>query len=88
MNAPDTMPAKPAIPFEQIDGIALELKALKQALLDFADRHRGRDGVDQRWLAIGVTDVEKGCMSIAHAVMTSTLEKGLAQLQQQLHSDG
>ncbi|MDF3607740.1 hypothetical protein PE067_17290 [Paracoccus sp. DMF-8] len=44
-------------------------------MLAFADRFRGRSNVDQRWLAIGVTDVEKGMMGIGHAVTKAPLEE-------------
>lgn len=81
MNPAETMPSQPAITPEECQELAKELIALERGVLDFANRFRGRNGVDQRWLAIGVTDVEKGFMSVTKAICEAPLKAALAELE-------
>lgn len=43
-------------------------KAAEERILRMLDLHRGADGVDQRWLAIGRTHIEEGFMAINRAI--------------------
>lgn len=77
MNHAETMPA---LTNEELSEVSGEIEKLNGAILALADRMRGRDAVEQRWLQIGVTDVEKGLMSIVRAIVTEPLKVALAQL--------
>lgn len=76
----EKLPENP-ITMEECQALMNEFTALRDQMLAFADRLRGRSSVDQRWLAIGVTDVEKGCMSIAHAFALVPLKEAQAELE-------
>ena len=78
MTHSETMPLKPMLTFEEVSAMADELEALKKGVLDLADRLRGRAGVDQRWLSIGVTDFEKGLMFIGKEIIEGPLNHAIA----------
>lgn len=75
----EQLPENP-ISLDEADGLIRELAATQTDILEFAKRLRGRSGVDQRWLAIGITDVEKGIMSINRAFAEAPLQEARAML--------
>ncbi|MFN3315134.1 MAG: hypothetical protein ACK46Q_17000 [Hyphomonas sp.] len=75
MNHAESLPSQPPITVDEVQVLAKELEGLKNQILEIANRLRGRSGVEQRWLAIGVTDVEKGMMAMGHAITKEILEK-------------
>lgn len=79
MNAEEKLPDNP-VSFEEAAQHMEEFARLKDDLLTFANRFRGRTGVDQRWLAIGITDVEKGYLGIAHAIFSAPLKAAAEEL--------
>lgn len=52
------------------DNVALvnRNKEIEERVLRILDELKGLPGVDQRWLATGRTDIEKGFMSVNRAV--------------------
>ena len=52
---------------EEIDR-KMELQRLSGELGAFTDELRAKSGVDQRWLSIAVTDLQKGMMELRRAV--------------------
>ena len=55
------------------DNFEAELNELSEKLKDLTDRMReadknGKQSIDQRWLAIGVTDLQKGFMSVRRSI--------------------
>lgn len=77
----ETMPAKPAQTLEEVQQAVNDLNDLKMKMREFADRFQGREGVGQRWLAIGITDVEKGVMAMTAAISEVALRKAHGELQ-------
>ena len=80
MTDHEKLPENP-ITIEELDPLAQELRQLKKGVLDFVARMRARSSVDQRWLAIGTTDFEKGMMSIGHAFAAAPLKELSEKLQ-------
>lgn len=80
MTDHEKLPENP-IAIEELDPLAQELEQLKKSVLDFVARMRARSSVDQRWLAIGTTDFEKGMMCIAHAFAAAPLKELNEKLQ-------
>ncbi|MGN7870974.1 Acb2/Tad1 domain-containing protein [Paracoccus sp. 22332] len=80
MNPAETLADQAPLSMDEAQEVAEELKTLQQNLLDFASRFRGRADVDQRWLAIGITDLEKGVMCLQKAILEQPLEAILAEL--------
>ena len=52
------------------DNVALvnRNKEIEERVLRILDELKGLQGVDQRWLATGRTDIEKGFMSVNRAI--------------------
>ncbi len=42
---------------------------IQKDLIEVFTDLKGRPGIDQRWLSIGITDIEKGFMSVLRAIM-------------------
>lgn len=84
MNPAETLPDQDPLSLEDAQNAIEELNALQQSLLAYSNRFRGRAGVDQRWLAIGVTDIEKGVMSVSRAIAEAPLKAAEAQLKKLL----
>lgn len=80
MNAEEQFPDSP-VSADEIQKIAPELEKLRDDLLAFASRFKGRTGVDQRWLAIGMTDVEKGVTFISKAILEGPLVAAIVELE-------
>ena len=80
MNPSETMPEKGPLSMEEARALSDELDQTQKQILEFVDRLRGRKGVDQRWLAIGVTDLEKGAMSILRAFLENPMKEALKEL--------
>lgn len=57
-----------------VEEIALmnEAKELAAKVGELTDRIKATTGIDQRWLAIGVTDLQKGFMGIIRSVAQPT----------------
>lgn len=49
-----------------------EAKELAAKVGELTDRIKATPGIDQRWLAIGVTDLQKGFMGVIRAVAQPT----------------
>lgn len=49
-----------------------EIKAKGQELELLADRLMTTEGLDGRWLALGITDLQKGLMALTRAVAQPT----------------
>lgn len=79
-NSLEKLPENP-ITAEEIQQLAEEFEQLKLGVLDFISRMRGRSNVDQRWLAIGTTDFEKGMMCIGRAISEAPLKEIKEMLQ-------
>lgn len=77
----ETLPNKPALSQDDVESRHADLLTLKRSYLAFVDDLRGREGVDQRWLAIGLTDVEKGIMSVQYALLDVPMKKALEKLK-------
>ena len=43
-------------------------KQIEERVLRILDELKGREGIDQRWLQTGRTDIEKGFMAVNRAV--------------------
>lgn len=56
--------AQPASAVEQVN----LHKQVEERILRILDELRGREDIDQRWLAAGRTDIEKGFMAVNRAV--------------------
>lgn len=56
---------------EEID-LANEGKALAEQVGDYIKKLQGMDGLDQRWVATGKTDLQKGFMCITRGVFQPT----------------
>lgn len=80
MNPTETMPEQSPLSLEEAQAMSAELDKLQKQVLAFANRLRGRVGVEQRWLAIGVTDVEKGVMSIGRAFLENPMKEAMKEI--------
>ncbi len=49
-----------------------EGKALAESVREYTERVKAEAGIDQRWLSIGVTDLQKGFMGITRAIARPT----------------
>lgn len=49
-----------------------EAKELASRVGELTDKIKATPGIDQRWLAIGVTDLQKGFMGVIRAVAQPT----------------
>lgn len=49
-----------------------EIKAHGVALGELVGKLRAMDGIDQRWVAIGLTDCQKGLMALVRSVAQPT----------------
>lgn len=78
MTHSETMPLKPMLSIDEVEAMGRELADLKRRGLDLADRLRGRAGVDQRWLSIGITDFEKGVMFIGKEIVEGPIKHAIA----------
>ena len=56
---------------EEID-LMNEIKQQGVALGNLVNKLRGADGLDQRWLSIGATDLQTGLMALTRAVAQPT----------------
>ena len=45
-----------------------EVKEVGKTLGDLVERIKGIEGVDQRWVAIGATDLQKGLMALTRSI--------------------
>lgn len=56
------------------DEIALmnEGKELAEKCREFTERVKAEAGIDQRWLSIGVTDLQKGFMAVIRSIARPT----------------
>jgi hypothetical protein len=52
---------------ENVDRVN-NFKRLEEQVLRELDKIRGKDGIDQRWLAIGTTNLEQAFMAINRSV--------------------
>lgn len=78
MTHSETMPLKPMLSIDEVEAMTEEMLDLKKRGLDLAGRLRGRAGVDQRWLSIGITDFEKGLMFIGKEIVEGPLKHAIA----------
>lgn len=76
MNDHEQLPENP-LSFEEAKKFLGEMADIQARGLALVSSVRGRSGVDQRWLAIGATDFEKGMMGITRAVMEKVLREGM-----------
>lgn len=49
-----------------------EIKAKGQELGELVQKLRGTEGLDQRWVSIGATDLQTGTMALVRAVAQPT----------------
>lgn len=56
---------------EEID-LMNEIKSLGKGLETLIEKLRYDDGIDQRWVAIGATDLQKGLMALTRSVAKPT----------------
>jgi len=56
---------------DEIDAMN-EIKAVGEAVGVVVDKLRAADGLDQRWVSIGATDLQKGFMALVRAVAQPT----------------
>lgn len=80
MTEHEQLPENP-ITLEEIELLIQEHQDLAASVLAFVARLRARSNVDQRWLAIGTTDFEKGMMSIGYAFTKEPMKEINAMLQ-------
>lgn len=45
-----------------------EVKVVGKILGDLVERIKGIEGVDQRWVSIGATDLQKGLMALTRSI--------------------
>lgn len=45
-----------------------EIKEMGKSLGELVERIKSIDGVDQRWIAIGATDLQKGLMALTRSI--------------------
>lgn len=45
-----------------------EIKEMGKSLGELVERIKNIDGVDQRWVAIGATDLQKGLMALTRSI--------------------
>ena len=57
---------------EQEAALMNEIKAHGVALGALVDKLRATDGLDQRWVSIGATDLQTGTMALVRAVAQPT----------------
>lgn len=57
---------------EQEAALMNEIKAHGVALGALVDKLRATDGLDQRWISIGATDLQTGTMALVRAVAQPT----------------
>lgn len=61
----------PVAGYQQPEGAVEQVnlhKQIEERILRVLDELKGREGIDQRWLQAGRTDIEKGFMSVNRAV--------------------
>lgn len=56
---------------EEID-LMNEGKALAEQVREYTEKVEALDGSDRRWLAIGITDLQKGFMSVIRSIAKPT----------------
>jgi hypothetical protein len=49
-----------------------EVKQAGIALGELVDKLRAKDGIDQRWVSVGATDLQTGLMALTRAVARPT----------------